>query len=493
MTAASGSPEGLRAHPHLSNVAGGEPVDTHDGERSVLVDPSTGAEFGTAPLTRWTDVDEVMQVAAAAFETWSQTTARQRQAALLRVAEAIEQRGEELVTAECRNTGKPVAEVRDGELPAAVDLLRFCAGAARVPETAGAAEYQPGCTSFARREPIGVVAQVTAWTHPLLLAVRAFAPALAVGNTVVLKPAELTPVTAAAVVEIAAEFLPPGVLNLVCGDRDTGRAMVAHELPGMVSITGSVRSGMEVAGSAAADLKRAHLQLGGKAAVVVFDDADVGWAAGRIAAAAFANAGQSCTAATRVLASAGIYDELVAALAERARGMRTGPPSDGGASLGPLISAAQLDLVGTHLGRLPDHAEVVSGGHRVGERGFFHAPTVIAGMCQDDELVRNEVLGPLVTVQRFHTEQEAVALANGVRYGLVSSVWTADHTRAMRMSRRLEAGTVWINAHHPLVAEMPHSGFKHSASARDFGRYGLEEYSRIKHVMSTSDDQVPFR
>lgn len=478
----------MTAELELQNFVGGDRVGTVAGGTLPLVDPSTGEEYGSAPLTRWSDVDEVMRTAAEAFEDWSRTTPAQRQRMLLRIAAAVEERAEELVVAECRNTGKPWAVVREQELPQAVDLLRFYAAAARLQEAGAAGEYEPGHTSFARREPIGVCAQVTSWTHPLLLAVARIAPALAAGNTVVFKPAETTPVSASLLAEIAGAVLPPGVLNLICGDRDSGRAMVAHEVPGMFSITGTVRSGMEVASSTAADLKRAHLQLGGKAPAVVFDDADVGAAARGIARAAFDDAGQSCTAASRVLAGAGVYDELVAALAAEARSMRAGPPQDLDAAFGPVNSAGQLDLVAEQVERLPEHARVVAGGRRKGGRGFFHEATVIADAQQDDELVQHEVLGPLVTVQRFDGEAEAVALANGVRYGLVASVWTRDHARAMRMSRALQAGTVWINAHRPLVAEMPHSGFKHSASARDFGRYGLEEYTRIKHVMSAVDE-----
>lgn len=477
----------MPAELELHNFAGGARVGTLDGETLPLVDPSTGESIGTSPLTRWMDVDAVMHGAAEAFESWSRTTPQERQRALLRVADALESRSAEFVAAECRNTGKTQAEVRDEELPIAVDLIRFYAAASRVQEGGAAGEYQPAHMSFARREPIGVCAQMTSWTHPLLLAAAKFAPALAAGNTVVLKPAETTPVTTSMMVECAAGFLPPGVLNVICGDRDSGRAMVAHEVPGMLSITGTVRSGMEVAGSAAADLKRAHLQLGGKAPAVVFGDADLSRAARSIARAAFCNAGQSCTAASRVLASAEIYDELVAALADQARAMRPGPPPDVGAAFGPLNSWGQRELVQSYLQRLPAHARVVAGGALVGEQGFFHEATVLAGMEQGDELVQHEVLGPVLTVQRFSGEQEAVQLANGVRYGLVASAWTRDHARALRMAQRLQAGTVWINAHHPLTAEMPHSGFKHSASARDLGRHGLEEYSRIKHVMSSLD------
>ncbi|WP_243787788.1 aldehyde dehydrogenase family protein [Saccharopolyspora gloriosae] len=473
----------------LRNIVGGVRAGTVSPESLPLVDPSSGEEYGSSPLTRWTDVDEVMGVAAAAFEQWSSMTPGQRQRSLLRFADAVERDAERFVLAECRNTGKPWDVVRDRELPQAVDLLRFYAAAARVQEAGAAGEYEAGCTSFARREPIGVCAQVTSWTHPLLLAVARVAPALAAGNTVVLKPAETTPVSAVLLAEVAAEVLPAGVLNVICGDRDSGRAMVAHEVPGMFSITGTVRSGMEVAASAAADLKRVHLQLGGKAPAVVFDDADVGRAARGIAESAFGgDAGQSCTAASRVLAGPGVYEELVAALAQRAAVLRPGPPQDVDAAFGPLNSAGQLELVAGHVERLPQHARVVAGGRRRGGRGFFHEATVVADVEQGDELVQHEVLGPVVTVQRFASEAEAVELANGVRYGLVASAWTRDHARALRMSRALQAGTVWVNVHRPLVAEMPHSGFKHSASARDFGRFGLEEYSRIKHVMSSLEE-----
>lgn len=471
----------------LHNFVGGAPVESLGEERFPLVNPSAGEEFGTSPLTRWTDVDTVMGVAASAFTTWSRTTPQERQRALLRVADRLESKAEELVAAECRNTGKPQAVVRDHELPLAVDLIRFYASAARIQDGSASTEYHPSHTSFVRREPIGVCAQVTSWTHPLLLAAAKLAPALAAGNTVVLKPAETTPLSTSMLAEMTADLLPSGVLNVICGDRDSGRAMVAHEVPGMFSITGTVRSGMEVAGSAAADLKRAHLQLGGKAAAVVFGDADLGRAARRLAQAAFDNAGQSCVAASRILVADEVYDEFLAKLTEEAVGMRTGPPQDLAASFGPLNSLGQLELVENHVEWLPEHARIVAGGRRKGGSGFFHEATVIADVTQDDELVQNEVLGPLATVQRFTSEEEAIELANGVRYGLVASAWTRDHGRALRMSEYLQTGTVWINAHHPFVAEMPHSGFKHSASGRDLGRYGLEEYSRLKHVMSYVD------
>ncbi|WP_053616363.1 gamma-aminobutyraldehyde dehydrogenase [Nocardiopsis sp. NRRL B-16309] len=474
---------------HLRNFVNGEYVDTADGARADLVDPSTGKVFATAAVSGAEDVDRAFKAAQNAFEGgWRDSTPAERQIAMNKFADAVEERADDLVDAEVRNCGKPVGLTKSEEIGQVLDALRFFAGAARNLEGRAAGEYMADHTSWIRREPLGVVGQITPWNYPMAMAAWKIGPAMAAGDTIVLKPSDTTPLSTLLLAEIASEFFPAGVFNVVTGNRDTGRALVDHPVPALISLTGSTRAGYEVAQAGSKDLKRLHLELGGKAPVIVFDDADVEKAAAGIAEAGYFNAGQDCTAATRVLAAPGIHDDLAAALAEQARGTVTAPPSNPDAAYGPVNNANQLARVTGFLERTPDHAEVLAGGHRVGDEGYFFAPTVVSGLRQGDELVTDEIFGPVITVQRFTDEDTAVSWANSVEYGLASSVWTRDHARALRVSRRLDFGCVWINTHIPITAEMPHGGFKHSGYGKDLSTYSFEEYTRIKHVMSYIGD-----
>lgn len=466
----------------LNHIAGSD-RPAASGAVLPLTDPATGSVAGSAPLSGAADVDAAQRAAEAAFARWSLTTPAERQTALLRIADSMERQADALVAAEVGDTGKPPARFREDELPAIVDTLRYFAGAARNLPGAAAAEYTPGRTSILRREPVGVCAQITPWNYPLMMAAWKIAPALAAGNTVVLKPSDTTPASTALLARIAAEHLPPGVLNVVCGDRDTGRALVAHPGIRLVALTGSVRAGQEIAAAAAADLKRLHLELGGNAPVLVYDDADVDDTAEQLSALSYYNAGQDCTAATRILVHERIHDAFLDAFARRAARQVPGAPGDENADFGPLNSAAQLTAVGGLLERLPGHARVVTGGRALTRPGFFHEATVVAGVRQDDEIVQHEVFGPVVTVQSFTDEEEAVRLANGVPQGLAASVWTRDHDRAMRAGRALNTGIVWVNTHGTTVSEMPHGGVRHSGYGSDLSLTGLLDYTQVKHMM----------
>ncbi|MCU1439930.1 MAG: aldehyde dehydrogenase family protein [Rhodoglobus sp.] len=468
----------------IRNFINGEYVSAKGDTSFDVIDPSTGDTYAQSPVSGSADVDAAFSAAAAAFEEWGETTPAERQLALFRIADAMEARAEEFADLESKDTGKPRASLVDDEIMVSVDQIRFFAGEARHLNGMAAGEYMKDYTSFIRREPIGVIGQVTPWNYPLNMAVWKVAPAIAAGNTTVLKPSDTTPSSTLLLAEVAAEFLPKGVLNVITGDRTTGGLMIDHKTPQMVSITGSVRAGMEVARAAANDLKRVHLELGGKAPVVVFDDADIAAAAEGIGGAGYFNAGQDCTAATRVLVHESVHDDFVAALSEWAKVNATTGAPDSGSYFGPVNNANQLQRVSDIIGALPGNAKVEIGGNRQGSTGYFYEATIVSGLEQTDDAIQNEIFGPVITVQKFTDEKQALEWANGVQYGLSSSVWTKDHARAMRFAKHLDFGCVWINTHIPLVAEMPHGGFKHSGYGKDLSAYGFEDYTRVKHVMS---------
>ncbi|MCU1393947.1 MAG: Aldehyde Dehydrogenase [Ilumatobacteraceae bacterium] len=468
----------------LQNFIDGEYRDAKTDSVLDIVDPSTGQAYIQAPISSATDIDDACRAAATAFESWKRTTPAERSLALLRMADSLEASAAEFIEAETRNTGKPMRYMRDEEFPMLVDHLRYMATLARNLTGLASTSYVTGFDSAVRREPVGVCGQVAPWNYPLMMAVWKFGPALAAGNTVVLKPSDTTPVTTALLGRIVGECLPPGVMNIVIGDRGTGRALVDHSIPSLISVTGSTRAGMEVSLAASSDLKRVHLELGGKAPVVVFDDVDIAEAAAGVAGAGLVNSGQDCAAGCRVLVHERIHDEFVEAMVAEYAKKSYGPPKDD-PDIGPMNNAVHYAKVTGFIERAPDHAQIRIGGKGdPRDGGYYVQPTIVTGLHQDDEMIQDEVFGPLQTVQSFRDETQALQMANDVRYGLAASVWTNDYNTALRVSGDLDFGQVWINCHLIQPAELPNGGYKHSGHGNDLSLLALDDYTRVKQVTS---------